>query len=331
VGLAGPLLRRLGIDPGIKRYVAVGVRPDEIEVTVTLERRGERRDVSDSCSMVSLRPFRLAIASPADPGEQPADLWFEGSDRRQLGHLRIEPIGRTGPDRGYPLYRTVGSRDACVGRAELWANYLRFEVERRKRISAKDPFPLSGLSLWSILIFYIRPRPVVIVSVGAAGRANLFPMDILGLSEDGAFLMALRSTSPNVAIMRETKRIAMGEVPLEFRDLAYTLASGHSRLRDPNEAFPFEVMDSPNWRLPIPTQAVRVREVEVKHVDEVGSHHLFTTRIVHDVGSDAARLHHVSGFYERARRKQGRPLSVSSSQMVPAFGIDAGSGRKVPT
>ncbi len=156
VGLAGPLLRRLGIDPGIKRYVAVGVRPDEIEVTVTLERRGERRDVSDSCSMVSLRPFRLAIASPADPGEQPADLWFEGSDRRQLGHLRIEPIGRTGPDRGYPLYRTVGSRDACVGRAELWANYLRFEVERRKRISAKDPFPLVRLSLWSILIFYIR-------------------------------------------------------------------------------------------------------------------------------------------------------------------------------
>jgi flavin reductase (DIM6/NTAB) family NADH-FMN oxidoreductase RutF len=304
VRLIGPLLRRFGIDPAIKRYVAIGLRPAEVDVTVLLERRGGIQDVSACCSVASLRPLRLSVASPADPGEQPADLWFEGNDRRRLGHLELQPAGRTGPGRDYKLYRVVRSQDLCVGRAELWTNYLRFEVERLKRISPKDPFPLGGLSLWSTLIFYTRPRPVVIVSVGEPGAANLFPMDLLGLSEDGAFLMALRSTSPNVAVMRRTKRIAMVEVPLAFKDQAYALASGHARLRDPGEAFSFEVADSPTWRLPIPAQAVGVREVEVTHVEEVGSHNLFTTRIVHDSGSDAPRLHHVSGFYERGLRER---------------------------
>jgi hypothetical protein len=308
--LIGPLLRHLGIDPAIKRYVAIGLRPAEVDVTVSLERRGSVQDVSACCSLVSLRPLRLSVASPADPGEQPADLWFEGNDRRRLGHLEIQPAGRTGPSGDYKLYRVVRGQDFCVGRAELWTNYLRFEVERLRRISPKDPFPLGGLSLWSTLIFYARPRPVVIVSVGEAGAANLFPMDLLGVSEDGAFLMALRSTSPNVAVMRGTKRIAMAEVPLAFKERAYALASGHSRLRGPGEALPFDVVDSPTWCLPLPAQAVRIREVEVTHVDEVGSHNLFTTRIVHDSGSDARRLHHVSGFYERGLRERGHALDA---------------------
>jgi flavin reductase (DIM6/NTAB) family NADH-FMN oxidoreductase RutF len=307
VRLIGPLLRRLGIDPAIKRYVAIGLRPAEVDVTVSLERRGGVRDVSACCSVASLRPLRLSIASPADPGEQPADLWFEGNDGLRLGRLEIQSAGRAGPGGDYQLYRVVRSQDLCVGRAELWTNYLRFEIERLRRISPKDSFPLGGLSLWSTLIFYARPRPVVIVSVGEAGAANLFPMDLLGLSDAGAFLMALRSASPNVAVMRATKRIAMAEVPLAFKEHAYALASGHSRLRVPGEAFPFEVADSPTWGLPIPAQAVRVREVEVTHVDQVGSHNLFTTRIVHDAGSDASRLHHVSGFYARGLRDRERP------------------------
>lgn len=310
--LIGPLLRRFGIDSAIKAYAAIGLRPVEVDVTVSLERRGGVQEVSTCCSVASLRPLRLSVASPADPGAQPADLWFEGNDRRRLGHLEIRPAGRAGPGGDYKLYRVVRSQNLCVGRAELWTNYLRFEVERVRRVSSKDPFRLGGLSLWSTLIFYTRPRPVVIVSVGEAGAANLFPMDLLGLSEDGAFLMALRSTSPNVAVMRGTKRVAMAEVPLAFKEQAYALASGHSRLRAPGEAFPFEVADSPIWRLPIPAQAVRVREVEVRHVEEVGSHHLFTTRIVHESASEAPRLHHVSGFYERARRDHG-PLAAYPS------------------
>lgn len=305
MGLIGPLLRRFGIDAGIKRYVPIALRPAEVDVTVSLERRGSVRDVSACCSVVSYRPLRFSVASTADPGNEPADLWFEGSGGRRLGHLQIQPAGRAGPNGDYKLYRTVGSRDFCVGRAELWANYLRFEVERLKRKSPNDPFLLARLPLWSTLIFYTRPRPVVIVSVGDASAENVFPMDLLGVSDDGAFLMALRSTSPNVAIMRRTKRIAMAEVPLALKDRAYALAAGHTRLRAPGDPFPFEMMDSPTWRLPIPAQAVRVREVEVTYAEEVGFHHLFTTRIVHDSDSDAPRLHHVSGFYARALGEPG--------------------------
>jgi hypothetical protein len=306
VRLVGPLLRRFGIDPAIKRYAAIGLRPSEVDVTVSLEHRGGILDVSSCCSVVSYRPLRFSVASKADPGTDTADLWFEASGR-QLGHLQIQPAGRAGPNADYKLYRAIGSQDFCVGRAELWANYLRFEVERLRRSAPNDPFLLVRLSLWATLIFYTRPRPVVIVSVGDVGAENVFPMDLLGLSDAGAFLMALRSTSPNVAVMRRTKRIAMAEVPLAFKPRAYALAAGHTRLRAPGEAFPFEVTDSPIWRLPLPAQAVRVREVEVTHVEEVGFHHLFTTRIVHDAGSDASRLHHVSGFYARGLRDRERP------------------------
>jgi flavin reductase (DIM6/NTAB) family NADH-FMN oxidoreductase RutF len=309
--MIGPLLRSLGLETAIRQYVTVGLRPNELDVRVTLERRGCVSEISSFCSVASLRPLRLLIASSSDAGEGPARLSFKENGNVFLGSLKIRPAGRCGPRASYRLYSVVSHQNACVKTIELGVNYLRYEIERLKRVRDNDQFRTAGLTLWSLLTFYTRPRPVVIVSIADDGPANLFPMDLLGAAEDGAFLMALRSTSPNVQMMRRTRRIAMCEVPLEFKEDVYALASGHKRLRRIGEGLPFDVVHSPAWRLPLPMVAIRLREVEVTDVVEVGSHHLFTTRVVSDAQSPNACLHHVTGFYERALRKRGRALATA--------------------
>lgn len=308
MSVIGRLLSAFRLDATIKPYVPVGLDAGEVEVSVTLERRGSIQDVSRLCVIASLNPLRISIAGLADSSEGKADLWFRESGGLMLGRLGLKPVGFCGPRESYRLYEIAGSDNLCLRKAELGINYLRYEVDRLRR--RKERFAIGGQALRALLVFYSRPRVVVIVSVGADDTVNLFPMDLLGVSEEGAMLMALRSTNPSIAIMRRTRRIAMSEVPPAFKEHAYALASGHKQLRLAGEPLPFAVAPSPTWRLPLPAEAMGVREVEVVHVDEIGSHCLFTTKIVHESMRPGRRLHHLSGFYARSLRVRGRAIEA---------------------
>lgn len=304
--LTGDFLRRIGLDVTIKQYAPVSFRPSEVPVTVKIHGSLGTTDGARSCSVVSLAPLRLAVTDQTDATSITA-LTFEGDTGVRLGELRLSMAGRCGPRSEYALCSVEGRHNNCVNSAELAANYLRYAWSAWRRRSA-DRYRSIGPNLWSLLVFYIRPRPVVVVSVADSdGQPHLFPMDLLGHAPDGAFLMALRSTNVSVASIRDSRRLAMCEVPASFASTAYDLAGEH-KVRRRGNTLPFDVMPSPTWGLPLPARGVGLREAEVVYVEEVGSHHLFTTRIVHDVDSDQPRLHHVCGFAERL---------VKGSQRVP--------------
>jgi flavin reductase (DIM6/NTAB) family NADH-FMN oxidoreductase RutF len=302
VPLTRLLLRAAGLDAGIPQYATIGLEPNELDVRATLHRGSLVLDVSSCCSIASLKPLRLVVSTPQDQGG-PATLMFWERRRRGslvLGDLELEPAGVCGPDGNYRLYGVSRHRNVAVERKVLYLAYARYEVDRLKRLRSSDAFLIGGLDLWSVLVFYSRPRPVVVVSVAANEAANLFPMDLIGPTADDRFLMALRSSSPNIGVIQRSRRMAMAEVPHAFATQAYSLASGHKRLRKAGETLPFATLPSPRWELPLPREARRVREVEVEHIETVGSHQLMTTRVVSDSSQDGERLHHISGLYERA-------------------------------
>jgi flavin reductase (DIM6/NTAB) family NADH-FMN oxidoreductase RutF len=128
-------------------------------------------------------------------------------------------------------------------------------------------------------VFYICPRPVVLVSVEHEGLGNMFPMDLIGPTDSPWYTMALRSTSPAVKLMQESRRMALASIPASYKDVAYELGKHHKLKRIDWSTLPFTTIRSPLFGLPVVEAALRIREVRVREFHEVGSHVLFVTSI----------------------------------------------------
>jgi flavin reductase (DIM6/NTAB) family NADH-FMN oxidoreductase RutF len=130
-----------------------------------------------------------------------------------------------------------------------------------------------------IHVFYICPRPVVLVSVEHEASGNLFPMDLIGPTDSPWFSMALRSTSPAVRLMQQSRRMALSGVPFAYQAIAYELGKHHRLSNIDWDALPFPTTRSPLFHLRVPDAALRVCEVYVHEFHEVGSHVLFLTTV----------------------------------------------------
>ena len=148
--------------------------------------------------------------------------------------------------------------------ASLRLYYLQ-EQRRAEQRRRKNPynFQMTSGDLRASHVFYICPRPVVLVSVEHEGSANLFPMDLIGPTDSPWFSMALRSTSPAVRLMQQSRRMALAGTPFAYRDIAYALGKHHQLSSIDWATLPFPTTPSPLFHLPVPAEALRVREVSV--------------------------------------------------------------------
>jgi flavin reductase (DIM6/NTAB) family NADH-FMN oxidoreductase RutF len=162
-----------------------------------------------------------------------------------------------------------------------------------------------------LMIAYLYPRPVVLVSVDTPDHRNIFPMDLIGpLERSGLFSLALRSTNVSRPVMCETRRVALSSMPASMKATVYTMAEHHKQPLQAWNELPFPIHPSREFAIPAVAEASRVRELAIVHSQEIGIHTLFLCRIISDdTLTDAAQLHHTAGFHQTYRRKQGMPFT----------------------
>jgi flavin reductase (DIM6/NTAB) family NADH-FMN oxidoreductase RutF len=119
-------------------------------------------------------------------------------------------------------------------------------------------------------------------------------MDLIGPTDSPWFTMALRSTSPAVRLMQQSKRMALASVPFDLRDVAYALGKHHALASINWADIPLRMTPSPVFGLPVPEAALRIREVRVREFHVVGSHVLFITSIERETypGNEGLQLFH---------------------------------------
>jgi flavin reductase (DIM6/NTAB) family NADH-FMN oxidoreductase RutF len=163
-----------------------------------------------------------------------------------------------------------------------------------------------------LMVFYICPRPVVLVSVAGEHHNNLFPMDLIGAVSEDRFTLALRSTNPSILTMRTTRRVAISDMPASLTPVIYRLGGHHKKSNVDWSELPFGMKKSSLFSLPHPSNALRVRELEILSCTEVGSHTLFVTRMASDIRySEGPQLFHVSGDYQHYRAKIATPFALA--------------------
>jgi flavin reductase (DIM6/NTAB) family NADH-FMN oxidoreductase RutF len=278
-------LRRL---VNLPRYGPVALHDPQQQVEVWFEDSGEPRNVTRNNVVVALRPFTIGLMFDADsaPANGSASrLCMRDADSHQLlGAINLRQAGSISlPGRQFRLFETTACENYSVPPAMLRFYYLR-EQWRAKRRLRKNPFNFSmaPTDLRCSYIFYICPRPVVLVTVEHQDASNMFPMDLIGPTDSPWFSMALRSTSPAVRLMQQSRRMSLASVPVEYQSIVYELGKHHRLPSVCLANLPFPVTLSPTFSLPVMKDALRVREVEVAEFHEVGSHVLFLTTLVSD-------------------------------------------------
>ncbi len=278
---------------------------------------GVSADVSRDHVPVSLRPFvlGLCVPSPHDQAvvgkEANLELYDAAEDRRPLADIRLQHVGAIALSRGtLQLYQALGCRNQCAPPFRRWTSYALSWRHARRAERRGDRLRMSAADLRCLNAYYMVPRPVFLVSVQYAERTNVFPMDLVGAVSSGEFLLALRETSPAVALMEESRRIAMSAAPASQLRVIHDLGAHHRLPTVDVAAIPLAFSTSPTFNLPVLAGGGLVREITIHTVHRIGSHVLFAGTIESESGHTRGQLAHVSAMYAEWLSRARRPLEV---------------------
>jgi flavin reductase (DIM6/NTAB) family NADH-FMN oxidoreductase RutF len=280
-------------------WAPIGFAEEQQLIDVRLESSGKSIDVNSNHSIASLVPLTIAVGHE---GVTAGALgFFDRRSGRELATLRLRrPRDANESGHGLSLLEVSGGTHHCLPAGlRAWQRLLQARWRH-------DPgFRMSNTAVQHLMLYYLCPRPVTLVSVDDGVNNNLFPMDLIGTLRD-RFTLALRNTSPSVATLRGSRRAALADVPLELLKTVYGLGKHHRLARIDWSSLPFECTPSAQFGLRVPANAQRIRECSIESFSEVGSHTFFMCRIVsdHRLGSEP-RLHHTCGIHRVYRQKSG--------------------------
>ena len=287
------LLRKLVNSP---RYGPVGLHDPQQDVEVWLHGSGDPVNVTQNNVVAALRPFTIGVMFNRDylplltVNQLRLCMHESRGSKRLLGaiHLRLANSIPLDQHR-LCLFEASGYENYCVPTLGLRLYYVR--AKRRAALTQrKNPhnFQMTQRDLRCSYVFYICPRPVVLVTVQYEGSANMFPMDLIGPTDSPWYTMALRSTSPAVRLMQQSRCMALASIPATCQDVVYELGKYHKQSSLDWAHLPLPTAPSPLFGLPVPEAALKVREVRVREFREIGSHMLFITSIERETILDNA-------------------------------------------
>ena len=172
----------------VRQYCPIGLRDPQSEVSVWLHGLGAPHDVTESNVVAATQPLTLGIGFGNDlnlAAVRRAGLSLKFRERqrenRLLGEMSlrlIEAISLAGGQ--MLLFEPHHCRNYCVARPWLWSRYLYFSYRqwRSGKRSQASGLQVPASDLHCLFVFYLCPRPVVLVSVAHADRVNIVPMDL---------------------------------------------------------------------------------------------------------------------------------------------------------
>jgi flavin reductase (DIM6/NTAB) family NADH-FMN oxidoreductase RutF len=292
----------------LPQWSIVAVTPPQRMVTAVLRWNDTSTDVTTDHTVASLNP--LVIATSVDAGQRPLLEYIDSDTGRVLGTLHLERKDAVVVDRAsIVLYHVAGGEHRCLSRLRsAWNARLQNRSMLKNRASGHlntDPAAVQQL-----MIAYLCPRPVVLVSVQTTEHRNIFPMDLIGpLERSGLFTLALRSNNVSASVIRETGRATLSHMPAAMKPAVYKLSEHHKLPLAAWDELPFPVRPSPAHGTPAVAAALRIQDLAIVHSLDIGLHTFFLCRVVSEESlADDVQLHHTAGFHQLYRRRSGRPF-----------------------
>jgi flavin reductase (DIM6/NTAB) family NADH-FMN oxidoreductase RutF len=309
-------------DTLLPQAFTIGLAEPQAEISVWLHGMGTPLDVTRCHSMACTDPFTVCIAFDEGRGpkeKEPSRLSLKFCERdgqkRVLGEINLDPKSATAiPASGIELilFEARSARNYCLPKIHIFAHYLRHRYLLWRKVDIAG-IKMTFLERRAVMVMFIRPHPVVLLSLSGEAGGNIFPMNIMGDLDNGYFAFALKDSRLAAHLVERAGRVALSSVPLSQTALAYQLGANHRKNAIDWDKLPFATKKSAAFKIPVPVFTQRVREMEIETVRKLGSHTFFVARIVHDESFEGSvGLCIVHGFYQ-AWRLKGRRAELEAS------------------
>jgi flavin reductase (DIM6/NTAB) family NADH-FMN oxidoreductase RutF len=303
---------------GLPQWSPVALQRPQQHVEVRMPGASGEIEITRGVVIAALNPLTLAMAVSERTGAALGGLadthlhFVDLESGRTVGFLQLNHLrnwNTCGTALG--LFEVRSGTQRCIRWPfNGWNRWLQNRAMRK--VTDAHNFSMPPEAVQQLMIFYICPRPVVLVSVDDGSHSNVFPMDLIGPVSADRFTLALRSSSQSVETMKTARRVVLADIPANARSTAYKLGAHHKNVKVDWAQLPFGIRRSPNFALPYPDIALRVREVEILDFDTIGSHTFFVTRIASELEvAERPGLFHTSGIYQHYRTRDGRPFAAA--------------------
>lgn len=294
----------------LPQQVTVAIYEPQDEIAVWLHGAGAPRDVTHLHSIACASPFTVCLpfgSAEALEKECGGDkAWLELRERRGaerlLGKVGLRysasiPAGET----CLGLFRARSCVNYCLPKIRFWAHYAQQAYWMRRDRKVPN-VRMSATDAHAMMVMFICPRPVVLVTAMEGQKGNLFPMNLMGELGGGYFSLALNSERQASKCVKRAGRVALSSVPFEKAGVARQLGKHHLQSSIDWNQLPFRVKRSGRLGFPVPEFALRVVELEIQSVEELGSHTFFVGKILQEVTyAGGANFFMIHGIYQSVR------------------------------
>jgi flavin reductase (DIM6/NTAB) family NADH-FMN oxidoreductase RutF len=304
------LVKRLVLGEALPQQATVAICEPQDEIVVWLHGAGPARDVTQLHSVACASPFTVcipfcsmdAIKKDCDGNNVSLELWEREGAQRLLGRIRLK-FSSVVESGGIclALFHARSCVSYCLPKVRFWAHYLQ-QAYWRWRDKKIPNVRMSLVDGHAMMVMFICPRPVVLVTTLEGEGGNMFPMNLMGDLGDGYFSFALNSERQASHCVKRAGRVALSSIPFEEAGAVRQLGKHHLKATIDWKELPFRVKTWKSFGGPVPEFALRVREVRVETVKELGSHTFFVGRIVQEkTYAEGAQFYMVHGMYQRVR------------------------------
>jgi len=291
-------------DIRLTEYTSITLNKN-ISEKVFLKIADSKIDVSDCHWALCLQPVTFGIWLSNDLIDLSQNkiykLSFEMKNGRKLAEIRLSAIDEIREKKGTLLLARV---DKCkLFHVFAIEAFFLYNVYYRKPGYSFKKFK-SYVSAFSY------PRKVRLVSFKKDEYYNIFPMDFVGeIGQTNFYVFGLRHTNQALAEIIKEKKIAVSEVPFNYKKHIYQLGSHHSSHLLSLEQLPFKTFESKNFGFPIPEFARSYHEINVTRSINLGSHMLLWGEAKYEEtrSADQDHLYHIHFLLDLFLERNGSP------------------------
>lgn len=140
---------------------------------------------------------------------------------------------------------------------------------------------------------------------------NMFPTDLHGVSGQRGYLSSLRIGGMAGGQVEKYKQIVISEVDLSFYKVSYALGKNHMANLKDEKFFTLYHERSGLFDCPLPSFALKYREMKVTDSFDHGIHRIYLYEIMNEKSVQRSNtLAHIHQYYAQWRIDQGIPTEL---------------------
>jgi hypothetical protein len=292
-------------DIPVSEYSTITVKEGILE-RVYLEAGSRRIDISETHWLLCLDPVVFGIWFAKEENIQSLELlpsyrmYFNDSeeDAELVAGLKLDFFNKIEEQDGTLLLLKL--IEARIHHISIFKTRLLFYRHYKK--PEQDFYKLKSYSA-----AYSYPRKVRLISFKEGIWYNIFPMDLVGdIPRSKRWVFGLRHSNVTLARIIETKKMAVSEVPYEYKEVIYQLGKHH---REPlsGAILPFDIIQSEIYDFPIPAWASSYKEIRIVKTMNLGSHMLLWGEEINekDLTGPSWNLFHIHFLHYLHQQRKG--------------------------